>query len=606
MNTFWNLKKTVLLALILFNSFTYLSGQSADRIVNITDYGYETGSRKNVIPAIQKAIENNSSHPFTLIFPKGRYDFWTDFSSDSIKTIGFDLNDLKSVTIDGEGSQFIFHGNMQIMSINKCENITIKNFSVDWEHPFIYQGEYVNTTENYIDIEFDKMQYPFTIENQMFYMTGEGWKAVPTGFFNLYDRDTKEMLYKTHDGSNEHMFSLEAEEIIPGVVRFHGTPNVKPPKGTYTTLMAGMYMTDGIFINNSKDIYLEDLTIYHALSNGFLGSRSENITMKNASVTINSEKGRVFSTIADASHFLNCKGLIKVINCAHTGAMDDFINVHGSYTKIDSILDDKSLITVKERWTGEPQEEIWFVDSIHSQRSEVRKIESIEKISDNSSKVTFTEPLPKNIEAGDFLESKTWTASLEIRDSRILKNNRARGILVTTPRKVTIENNYFRSAGAAILIEGDTDYWYESGATRDVIIRNNVFDNCLTSGCITGSRWEWGEAIISITPSHRPQDFKTEPYHQNIKIENNVFKTFDVPLLHARSVRGLLFKNNEVVQTYDFEPYLWQKSSFLLDGCRDVEIIDNKIDDKYMTKTVHAQHMRKSDIKVEGFKVTLE
>ena len=150
------------------------------------------------------------------------------------------------------------------------------------------------------------------------------------------------------------------------------------------------------------------------------------------------------------------------------------------------------------------------------------------------------------------------------------------------------------------------DYWYESGANRDVTIRNNVFDNCLTSGCITGNRWEWGEAIISITPSHRPQDYKTEPYHQNIKIENNVFKTFDIPLIHARSVRGLLFNNNEVIQTYDFEPYLWQKSSFLLDGCRDVKIINNKIDDEYVTRTVHAQHMKKSDIIVEGFSLTFE
>jgi len=131
MNTYYNFRKTFLLALLFFISYTYLSCQSSHSSVNITDYGYEVDSRENVIPAIKKAIENNSSKSFTLVFPKGRYDFWPDFSLERINTIGFDLNDLKNITIDGDGSQFIFHGNMQIMRINRCENIEIRNFRVD-------------------------------------------------------------------------------------------------------------------------------------------------------------------------------------------------------------------------------------------------------------------------------------------------------------------------------------------------------------------------------------------------------------------------------------------------------------------------------------------
>jgi hypothetical protein len=322
--------------------------------------------------------------------------------------------------------------------------------------------------------------------------------------------------------------------------------------------------------------------------------------MDNTSMKINEKKGRVISIIADASHFLNCKGLIKIINCAHTGAMDDFINVHGSYSKIDSIIGGNTVIT--SRLNGETGDEIWFVNPVLCQRSEVCIIKSVERLGDRTSKITFETPLPEGVRSGDYMENKTWTADLEIRNCKILKQHRARGILVTTPKKVVIEDNYFRTAGTAILIEGDMDYWFESGANRDVTIRNNVFDNCLTSGCITGNRWEWGEGIITITPSHRPQDDKTEPYHQNIRIENNTFKTFDTPLMHAISVRGLTFKNNEIIRTYTFEPYLWQKTSFLLDGCRDVVITGNKMDKEYVNRTVETLHMKKSDIKVDGFK----
>jgi len=593
-----------LFLIIIAITVCFLDAFSQKRI-SITELGYKPGSRRNVVPKVVEALkQSKSGDAVTIIFPRGRYDFWQDFASSDHFSIGIPMEGLKNVVIDGDSSEFIFHGNMQIARISGCENIELKNFIVDWDFPFMYQGTYLNSTDDYIELEFDKEQYRYVIENERFFMTGEGWKATPTGYFNLFDRDTKEILYMTHDGNNSQLFTSKAEEVRSGVVRFYGKPTIKPPKGTYTNLMSGRYMTVGIDITGSKDVILKDLTIYHALSHAVLGSRSENITMDNATVKINDKKGRVVSIIADNSHFLNCKGLIKIINCAHTGAMDDFINVHGSYSKIDSILGNNTIITSK--LNAERGDEIWFVNPVLCQRSETRVVQSVERLENRLSKITFDSPLPKGVVTGDYLENKTWTPNLEIRNCKILKQHRARGILVTTPKKVIIEDNYFRTAGTAILIEGDMDYWFESGANRDITIRNNVFENCLTSGCITGNRWEWGEGIISITPSHRPQNENSEPYHQNIRIENNIFKTFDVPLMHARSVRGLIFRNNEIIRTYAFEPYLWQKTSFLLDGCRDVTITGNQIDREYVNRTVETRHMKRSDIKSDNFSIIVK
>lgn len=602
----YSVKMLLVISTLTFSISASFSN-TQQKTISITELGYVPGSYRNVIPFVEEALKQcESGEAATIVFPKGRYDFWQNFSATSSGfSIGLPMENLKNVVIEGDNSEFIFHGNMQIANISRCENITLKNFTVDWDFPFIYEGRYLNSTDEYIELEFDREQYRYVIEDEKFYLTGEGWKALPTGYFNLFDRDTKEILYKTHDGNNDQLITGKAEEISPGIVRFYGKPNIKPPKGTYTSFMAGRYMTTGINIVDSKDVYLKDMTIYHALSHAVVGSHSENITMDNANVKINEKKGRVTSIIADNSHFVNCKGLIKIINCAHTGAHDDFINVHGTYSKVDSIIGDNIVIT--SRLNSGTGDEIWFVNPSICQRSDFRVIKSVELVDNNRrAKITFETPLPKEIMAGDYMENKTWTPELEIRNCRILKQHRARGILVTTPKKVIIEDNYFRTAGTAILIEGDMDYWFESGANRDVTIRNNVFDNCLTSGCITGNRWEWGEGIITITPSHRPQDDKTEPYHQNIRIENNIFKTFDVPLIHARSVRGLFFRNNEIIKTNAFEPYLWQKSSFLLDGCRDVVITDNKIHNEYVTRTIVAEHMKRSDVKTEEFSLTLK
>jgi len=88
------------------------------------------------------------------------------------------------------------------------------------------------------------------------------------------------------------------------------------------------------------------------------------------------------------------------------------------------------------------------------------------------------------------------------------------GQLVSTPGKVVIENNDFVSSGEAILIAGDANGWYESGAVSDVLICGNRFHpSCLTSW------YEYGEGIISICPIIPKLD-PEKPYHRNIRIED--------------------------------------------------------------------------------------
>ncbi|MDR0697931.1 MAG: hypothetical protein LBG28_01740, partial [Tannerella sp.] len=41
----------------------------------------------------------------------------------------------------------------------------------------------------------------------------------------------------------------------------------------------------------------------------------------------------------------------------------------------------------------------------------------------------------------------------------------------------------------------------------------------------------------------------------------------------------------------------WQKSAFLLDGCRKVLVKDNTIDPQYTTRSLLIEHMKKSDVK---------
>lgn len=586
-----------------------VSNVYAQKTLSITDYGYTPDCNNNVIPALNKAIEEASKYGTVVIsFPKGRYDFWPTISNSRDVTVGLDLRNLNNLVIEGNDSEFIFHGRMQVARIDSCENIIMRNFSVDWDRPYISQAIIKDVTDDFLDVSIDREQYPFIIERDTIFFIGENWKRpVLETYNNLFDKDNKEIVYNTWDNPLGDVFSQKAEELPNGIVRFYGQTKYKPEKGTYVVLYHERYAVTGIHISNSKDIELRNLTIFHALSNGVYGERTENITMDNASMKINHDKDRVFSTIADASHFTNCKGIIKVLNCAHTGQGDDFINIRGTNSQILHIIDNRTIEVSNRARTIHVGDEVWFIDKESAQRNETAMVELREPIYEGNRltgyRLTFTKPFSNSVRVNDFIENKTWNPSVEIRNCSILKENRARGILVTTPKDVIIANNYFRTAGTAILVEGDLDFWFESGAHDNLKIFDNIFEDCLTSGNRDEARGQWGDAVITITPSHKPQSEKDEPYHKNISIYNNTFKVFDAPLVRARSVRNLTFTKNRIEKTYTYQPYAWQKTGFMLDGCREVVISDNFIDKNYKTTNIAIEHMKKNDIKTDIFTI---
>ena len=82
--------------------------------------------------------------------------------------------------------------------------------------------------------------------------------------------------------------------------------------------------------------------------------------------------------------------------------------------------------------------------------------------------------------------------------------------------------------------------WYESGACEDVIVRGNLFRDCLTS------RFQYCEGVISIFPEIRDIRSQTKRYHRNILIEKNTFDSFETTLLFALSVDNLRWRENTI------------------------------------------------------------
>jgi hypothetical protein len=110
---------------------------------------------------------------------------------------------------------------------------------------------------------------------------------------------------------------------------------------------------------------------------------------------------------------------------------------------------------------------------------------------------------------------------------------------------MVVEGNTFHTPGAAILFEGDASFWFEQAGVRDVEIKGNTFDNC--------NYGVWGTACIQVGSGISEQFRKTSRYNRNIRIENNLFRTFSpLPLLSIYSVDGLTFVGNRLERTQDY------------------------------------------------------
>ena len=185
--------RSITCLLTLCVSLTILS---ARRVIDVSTFGLFPNTRHDALPALRqvlKACEGQKN--VTLLFPKGRYDFYAPVPKPSAENVAFQLQQRNGITIDGCGSEFIFHGWMQVANILESKNVELKNFSVDWDRPFISQATIAEVGDDHLDILIDARQYPYEVRDGKLWFKGEDWEqTVQPRYNNLYDPDTGEIL----------------------------------------------------------------------------------------------------------------------------------------------------------------------------------------------------------------------------------------------------------------------------------------------------------------------------------------------------------------------------------------------------------------------------
>ena len=594
--------KKILLAVCssLLLSLASCGEKEVEKIYYARDFGVVPGTGEDMTEELAKAVETIKAEcdgkPAVLVLESGEYDFYPDSANvreyyvsnhdqDNPKHVALALEGVKNLTLKGESgyANFMMNGRMLPVAMIGCENCKLENIAVDTRVPQITQVEVLeNDTENgYITYRIAPY-VNYRIDNGRLVVYGSNWEFVPSWGI-AFEGDTKHIIYTTSDIG---VGTSGVEEIEPRVIRAPWRDHRLVP-GSVIAMRSYARPTPGIFVTECNNTTLLNTCVFYAEGMGLLAQMSEDLTLDGFRVALREGGDRYFTTQADATHFSGCKGKITSVNGLYEGMMDDAINVHGTYLRVVQRLDDNTL--VGRYMHGQAYGFYWggAGDSVQFVRSDVMEITEGNRVVEiapydkeqlagcKEFKIKFEKPLPADIANGKYgIENLEWTPEVYFAGNTI-RNNRARGALFSTPKSTLVENNLFdHTSGTAILLCGDCNGWFETGACRDVVIRNNHFVNALTS------MFQFTNGIISIYPEIPALASQIKYFHggdgKGVVIEDNTFETFDAPIVYAKSLDGLVFRGNKVVQNNDFAPFHWNRYRFLLEKVVNVTIEDNE------------------------------
>jgi hypothetical protein len=561
--------------------FLLCSGGIIAQSISIEKFGAVKDGGQDATPAVRKALAYIRQHPASrLIFPRGRYDFFPDLASekyiyttnndDGQKRIAFLLEGLAGLEIDGQGSDFFFHGYINPFVIERCKGITLKNFSVDWERTFHSEGRIISVDKEGMELQFSE-KYPYKIENGMLIFRDKKGMEYPYGNLLEFDPAKRETAYMARD--QYFARNLPAREVSPGQVRLL-VPGMEGIPGNIIVFNALHRPCSAIAVSDSRELRFDSLKIYHCGGMGIVAQRCRDIDIDHLDVTARPGSGRVLSLTADATHFSNCRGKLWIRHSLLENQMDDATNIHGIYIQVARRLSSTSLLLQlrHEQQVGfdltRPGGQLELVRSTTLEAYDTLTVKRVERINKEYTEVEFTRPVPAGLlEGRDVMAAIDDHPDVIIRHCTIQKN-RARGLLIGSRGKVIIDSNYFHTPGAAILFEGDGRYWFEQTGVRDVIVKDNVFENC--------NYGVWGNAAIQVGSGIEKEYQADSRYNRNIKIVHNTFHVFDPRIIHAYSVEGLRFADNKITASQDYPNKFPDGKRFEITSSSGVEIDDKQ------------------------------
>ncbi len=458
----------------------------------------------------------------------------------------FILKDLKDVTLDFCGAVMTLRGRIQPFIIDNCENITIKNLTVEYERSLFTELSVVRNTGDSLILKM-KENFPYRVRDGYFIPYGNDYEDKELHkkgcmFIQAFDRYSGE-------GKGLDVIYL-GEEIIPEdsppadnirhikvgedgeYTVFYGKFPLSWDERTDIVLEHENRFKSGIAMLHSRNITIENYRILNGCGMGFFAIYCENISLENVKFFRDEMSHGIVTNSADGIHFVACKGKISIENSVFQGMIDDALNIHSNYYHTVSAGGSEIIARRSERSHSlNAYSEVFSVGDMIT----VYKGKTLEergrfvikgmKITDRWTLSLETDSLTDIICEGDIIENLSTNPEIHIRGCNFSKTNTH--LRFQSRGKTVIEDCDFT---LPVLLTGDMNYWDEASPVNDFTIRN--------------CRFLSERARIRIIPEFTPTQ-KAPFYHRNITITDNTFMNPEP--LEQRNAQNVVFCDNVIL-----------------------------------------------------------
>ncbi len=439
------------------------------------------------------------------------------------------LKDKKHITIDGNGATVLVHGKMTPFLFDRCEDITVKNLTVDYAAPTMTEFTVLSVDGKVCVVRFNPGSL-FRVDGSNLYFCSDlgldgkpYWEELSNGGprFTLWYDPIAEVT--SWCGNGQFVFDA-IETLDDRTLRLTFKEEDHGLKAGRVIQSRNIIRDQtGALFQRCKDLRFENLRVKFMHGLGMVHQFCENITYINCDLTPG--EGRTIASTADFFQFSGCRGKITVDGCRASGAHDDFMNVHGTHLRVVEADPTAHSMVVRfmhhETWgiqAFEVGDELEFIrwDTLRPYAEAV--VTAWERLGDTDIRLTLDRPLPAELVLDkDVVENAMWTPDVYVRNCDAFMIA-CRGILCTTRGEVIIENNrFYHLRGPALVIEDDCNFWFESGYTRHIIFRNNLLD-----GCNYGNNYPGGPELCY---SPKVMNGESEAFvHGKLTVEGNDFR----------------------------------------------------------------------------------
>ncbi len=524
------------------------------REVSVADFGAKPDDGINDREAIQAACTFCRHNPgTTLIIPRGCYEICdtaalriereaisgaygervqqTLFHPGAPYVKAFDLTGCRDITIKADSAVFVMNGWYEVITLANADNICIEGLTIAYKRPPNTVGTVIRTDNAAFDISFDRQIYNYI-------------DSAVTGRVHFYDHIT-ERLYTGRVTSKKL--------LDPLTIRM--ASDCQPAIGDKVIIRHGGHYRPAIMIKESANISLKDVTIHSQPGMGIVGHLSSDICIDGLSVVPQGDQ--VISTNTDATHFTSCSGKLTIKNSTFAGQGDDCANVHNYYYRFiprDSataeirvenadlhaqsldypIVGDTMIIVNRRNLADRGHYAVTQVDT-----SEIRR------------EVIIT--LDRHLPSGDLTDlvmtNLTRRPEVEITGNKV-SSHLARAFLIKSPNAVIARNHIDGSCETAIKL-GTELGWNESGPVYNMLIEDNVIENC-------GHCGHASQPTCILVNTDAPE--QPECVNHDIIIRNNKLSSDRRPAILLKDTRNVTLTGN----TVDINDYL------TLDNCQNI------------------------------------